>query len=74
MKFEVSRASEWFNEDSPCEGAYMELAQNSAGYPYMTWHREFNTLEELTEWVEDLDCKKIVLSPGRITIYDDWLE
>lgn len=83
MKFEVSRTSSWGTEEKPCKNATKEyivvkLPKNTVGYNCYT--REFNTFEELMDFIKNEANNKVVIQWNEwsnlyeIEIYDDWRE
>lgn len=45
MKFRIKRTSDWFSEESPCDGAYMIKLSEDGEQKF--WAIEINTIEEL---------------------------
>lgn len=81
MKFEISRTSGGY--EPPCKGCTKEytvvkMPKHDFGYNYYT--REFNTLEELMNFIKNEANNKVVIQWNEwsnlyeIEIYDDWRE
>ena len=48
MKFRITRTSDWSNEKSPCEGAYLDkIEYEGTSYEYRHWAIDISSLEEL---------------------------
>ena len=63
MLYNITRASDWSNEEQPCSKAYR--LKN-------VWFIEISTLEELQALVSE--CGKLIVRETMITIYDDYVE
>lgn len=103
MKFEITRTSQWNDDNAPCEGCTKEekieriKVRKYDGYDYsreknirffeengiqmveydcisITWTRDFNSLEELMAFQEEVNSQIILKSENRLEIYDDFRE
>lgn len=75
MKFGITKTSDYLGSESPCENAKY-IGTND--WNEKEWEIEFESLEQLIEFVSGLKNKKIVLSTNNsrqhIEIYDTWRE
>ena len=83
MKFEVSRTSSWGTEETPCNNVTKEtITCDEPGriFAYKYYTREFNTLEELMDFIKNEANNKVVIQWNEfsnlyeVEIYDDWRE
>lgn len=82
MKFEISRTSDYSSTTAPCEGTIVEHASYEKwGLKDYTYHtKEFNTLEELMDFIQNVANGKVVIEYDEVTslyeieIYDTWRE
>ena len=64
MKFEISRTSDYSSTTAPCEGTIVEHASYEKwGLKDYTYHtKEFNTLEELMDFIQNVANGKVVIN------------
>lgn len=82
MKFEISRTSSWSVEETPCDNVTKETAicGKSEKFTYKYYTREFNTLEELMDFIKNEADNKVVIQWNEfsnlyeVEIYDNWRE
>ena len=83
MKFEVSRTSSWSAEETPCDNVTKETTicdEPGRKFAYKYYTREFNTLEELMDFIKNEANNKVVIQWNEfsnlyeVEIYDDWRE
>lgn len=83
MKFEVSRTSSWDAEETPCNNVTKETViwgESGQKLTYKYYTREFNTLEELMDFIKNEANNKVVIQWNtfsnlyEVEIYDDWRE
>lgn len=83
MKFEVSRTSSWSAEETPCNNVTKETAicdKPGQKFVYKYYTREFNTLEELIDFIKNEANNKVVIQWNEfsnlyeVEIYDNWRE
>lgn len=83
MKFEISRTSSWSIEETPCNNVTKEtIIYDEPGrkFTYKYYAREFNTLEELIDFIKNEADNKVVIQWNEfsnlyeVEIYDNWRE
>ena len=83
MKFEVSRTSSWGTEEIPCNNVTKETTicdKLGRKFVYKYYTREFNTLEELMDFIKNEANNEVVIQWNEfsnlyeVEIYDDWRE
>lgn len=82
MKFYISRTSDPFNENSPCDNAILLNPNRDVSWENPIYGIEINSLEELMELknkvgdiiISEAYYDDISYSPYEIEIYDDYRE
>lgn len=70
MKYTITKTSDWWGENQPCEKAYKGELDDVAG---QTWYVDITTIEELHQLIEEVK-HSIIVSKENIEIYDDYRE
>ena len=72
MIYIISRASDWYGEKKPCEGACLHKAGNLEYGEENEWHIEINSLQDLQNLISEVG--RIIINKEEIEIYDGYRE